>query len=745
MARRRARLTGVLCLSVALAAAPPLSAQTTRCRPGDPEVRRLEFYGNASISEAELARAIVTTPSSWPRRTVSLPIGTRRCFDRDELAKDRLRLILLYRTRGFPDVSVTADAHEVGSRAVNVSFRIIEGQPVILRSLVIIGAEGLPDSRSLLRRLPIRAGDRLDRAYLDAARDSIVLRLHNSGHPHGSARNVITEDRSTRTAVDTLFVSPGPLTRIVSIDVDVTPRPGHGQQIPAAVVRRIAGIRPGDVYREGALIDAQRTLYLTDAYRQVAVRVDTGGTTDSTASVTLLLAEDAMRAARLGAGYGTLDCFRATGELTDYNFLSGARRLELTARVSKIGIGEPLGGAGQLCPQARRDPYSSRLNYYVAATLRQPAFFGLRLVPSLTLYSARTSEFKAYLRTTTIGGIASVDWRRLRKLPATFAYQLDYGSTEAQPALFCAVFNRCDREERERLQARHRLGTLSATFSQSTTDDAFFPRYGGSWRFEVRHASAATLADSGLGFSKLVGDIARYWPAGPTVLAVRARAGGLFSPSFRTVDRFVPPEERLFAGGPTTVRGFPQNELGSSIYIASEFDTLFVGPDTLFRVHDAATGYRRAVPVGGNTLFVGNVELRMRSPILPDILQLTLFTDVGDVWNRGRTSVFRQIKLKATPGFQVGGTSPVGLIRMAIGYNPYGRPSGPIYYEQRGIEGGGLPCVSPGNTLKVHALQIDGSTVFQQEEGRCPVTFTPETRRSFRSRLTFSFAIGQAF
>jgi outer membrane protein insertion porin family len=743
--RRRAWAVHVAGLLVALGFVSSASGQTLVCRAGGPEVRSLRFTGNRAFSDSELERSIVTTPSAWSRRALHIPLGAKRCLDREELANDRLRLLLLYRTRGFPEAAVEVRSTAAGQGRVDVEFRIAEGPTVILREFTIRGLEGVPARTQITRGLPIRAGDRLDRERLDAARDTILQRLRNSGYPRAQARHALAEDAANRSAVDTLFVVPGQLTQIGAVAVEATPLPGRRQQVPSGIVRRIAGIRPGDVYRESRLLEAQRSLYLTDAYRQVSVRVDTTASPDSLALVTLVVSEDAMRAARIGAGYGTLDCFRGTAELTNYNFLSGARRLELTTRVSKIGVGDPLGGAKQLCPQARDDPYSSRLNYYVGATLRQPVLFGLRTVPSVTVFSARTSEFKAYLRTTNIGGIASIDWRRFRRTPVTLAYQLDYGRTEAQPALFCAVFNRCVREERDRLQSSQRLGTVSLAVTRNTADNPLSPRTGGAWRLELRHASQPTLSDSGLGFSKAVGDIARYWPLGGTVVAVRLRAGGLFSPSFGDVTGFVPPEERLFAGGPTTVRGFPQNELGSAIYLAALFDTVMVGPDTLFRVADSISAYQRAVPVGGNSLVVANVEWRVRSPILSDIFQLTLFTDVGDVWNRGRTDVFRNFRLKTTPGIQIGGVSPVGLVRMVVGYNPYERPRGPIYYEQTALEGGGLPCVSPNNTLRVHSRSTATGTILEQEPGACPGTFIPATPSSFRSRLTFSFAIGQAF
>ena len=88
---------------------------------------------------------------------------------------------------------------------------------------------------------------------------------------------------------------------------------------------------------------------------------------------------------------------------------------------------------------------------------------------------------------------------------------------------------------------------------------------------------------------------------------------------------------------------------------------------------------RRVVPVGGNSLLVANLELRLRSPMLPELLQFTIFTDAGEVWNRGTPEV-SSVKLKVTPGIQLTAFSPVGPVRLAVGYNPYQRPKGPIYY-----------------------------------------------------------------
>jgi outer membrane protein insertion porin family/translocation and assembly module TamA len=332
---------------------------------------------------------------------------------------------------------------------------------------------------------------------------------------------------------------------------------------------------------------------------------------------------------------------------------------------------------------------------------------------------------------------------------------MDLGRTEAQPALFCALFNLCDAEERQRVEKTQRLAILSLSATRDNSNSLLSPTRGSIIRVEARHSSPFILSDTALQFNKFVGDASRYINAGGgNVLAFRIRGGVVYGRSIGSATGFIPPSERLYAGGPTTVRGFAQNELGSAIYIASTPflivpHTAASGlPDTVVR--DTSGIQRRVVPVGGNSLVVANVELRLRSPILPELLQLTLFTDAGQVWNRGNTSTLGGVKLKVTPGIQMTAFSPVGPVRFAVGYNPYRRPPGPLYYEATNYGGAPLLCVSPNNEVPTHFSAVDPQTnvaTITQDivAGGCPASYQPPKDNRFRSKLTFSFAIGQAF
>jgi outer membrane protein insertion porin family/translocation and assembly module TamA len=725
-------------------------AQDIECQRGDQEVFRLEFDGNRAFSDADLGKIIVTAPSAWARRYLYLPFTVKHCLDRAELPNDRARLIIFYRRRGYPKVTVDTVVKELAPGAVEVRFTINEGPPMLLRSFVVQGLDSVPDKTPITRGLRVRVGGRFDRFILDAAADTVRERLHNNGYPRADAINAFRVSDSTLSAWDTLYVTTGPRAKIGAIKIDVIPLDSaKGQQIPTRIVRRIMGLDSGQLFRENEIVDAQRALYQTEAYQHVSITPDSAA--DTLVTLYASLAEAQLHAARMGAGYGTLDCFRVTGEYTDYNFLKGARRLDLTTRVSKIGIGQPLDWASGLCPAAKRDVFSNRLNYYAGATFRQPVFLGLRTVPTITIYSQRVSEYNAYLRTTAIGGVASLGWRGFTRTPITLAYSMDLGRTEAQPALFCALFNLCEAAERERIQRTQQLAILSLAVTRDRSNNLLSPTRGSIVRLEARTSSPLILSNKDLQFNKLIGDASRYLNAGGgNVLAFRIRGGTVFGRNVASATAFIPPQERLYAGGPTTVRGFSQNELGSLIYIAAnrqDIPAIDTSGQPITVSRDSTGITRRVVPVGGNSLVVGNVELRLRSPFLPELLQFTFFTDAGEVWNRGSTAALSGVKLKVTPGIQVTAFSPVGPVRVAIGYNPYQRPAGPLYFEATS-EGGELVCVSPGNTLPVTITpDPNGGTgrTIHQESGVCPSTFQPARENSLRSKLTFSFAIGQAF
>lgn len=734
----------------AMAAAFPASAQDLSCERGDREVRTLRFSGNREFPSEVLAATVATLPSTLS----GVPIfGKRRCLDPGEFGRDVQRLETLYRRRGFPEVEVDTVVTTRTPGVIDITFTIVEGQPMRVSAFALRGADSIAEVREASRDFPVRVGGLFDRGALEAGRDTLVRRLRNQGWPQAEALIAYTTNTLTHTADVEVTVVPGTRARLGSIQINVDTTGRGEQRVSDATIRRKLGLRTGDWYSAREIIDAQRNLYQTDAFQRVDVQPDTiQPPGDSIVNLVANLVEGDRFVVRGGLGWATLDCFRTQGTFTDRDFVPYAQHMELTARVSKIGIGAPLDGAQNLCQgQAQSDPYSQTLNYYTAMTVTQPVRARQSRVPALTLFSSTLSEFKAFLRRTPIGGAFSLTNPLQAQWPSAVSYQMELGRTEAEPAFYCAVFNACDTEARNFLQRNTRLAALEYSVSRERANDPFRPTGGTTLRFNVRHASTWIGSDKTQQFNRMTGDATWYHALGRGVTLTTHMRGGLVygGGTSLSLTRFIPPQERLYAGGPTTVRGFRQNELGPAVYIVNGFQEIIEDGKTFYRA-DSATVAERVVPTGGNTVIVGNVEIQIPSPVAPRILQLAVFADAGRLWNRGSGTASRALDdkgslVKVTPGTGVRIMSPFGAIRIDLGYNPYRLPAGAAYYNAP-LQGGVAPlyCVSPGNTLAV-SPSSGGDTPRVQEAGPCTSSYRPARSRSFLSRLNPSIWIGQAF
>lgn len=736
-------------LVAALLAAAPLGAQDFSCDRGDREVRALRFSGHREFTTLELRSAVATLPSSGG----GLPLfGTKRCLDPLEFARDVQRLEVLYRRRGYPDVVIDTLVETVARDAIEVTFDIREGVPMRVASLTLRGLDAVPGAQAIAEAFPVRAGGLFNRVALEDGRDSLVRQLRNSGWAGAEALLAYTTDERAHTADVEVLAVPGTRARIGEVRIIVDSSDGPSR-IHDATIRRAMAVERGDWYSARALITAQRSLYQLDAFRRVDLQLDREPTAgDSVVDLTVRLLEGDRYAAQGGVGWATLDCVRMQGSFTDRDFLPWAPRLELNGRVSKVGIGAPLDGAEGICQQqARQDPYSATLNYYAGLTLRQPAAGPRARVPTVSLYSSTLSEYRAFLRRTPIGGALSMTNPLQSRIPTTLSYQVELGRTEAEPAFFCAVFNTCDVESRAFLQRNTRLAALGYTATLDRANDPLRPTRGYTLRLDARHASTLVGSDRSQQFNRFVGDATWYASlGGGVVLLAHVRGGVVYgggtSPQ---LGGFIPPQERLYAGGPTTVRGFRQNELGPAVYIVAGFEEAVEAGATYYRA-DTTRFEERVVPVGGNTLLVGNVEVTAPSPVLRGLLSWAAFADAGRLWNRGAVIGVQQAgeasaALRVTPGLGVRIASPFGAIRIDLGYNPYRLPAGAAYFNAP-LQAGVAPlyCVSPGNTLPVTNAPTAGAPPVQAS-GACPATYRPPARTGFLRRLNPSIWIGQAF
>ena len=767
--RGAVRAATIALFATAAGALSPLraSAQDFTCERGDLEVRGVEFRGNRAVGDDDLEMRVAVTPSSRARRTFRIPLGEKRCLNREDLGNDIARLQDYYRHRGFYGAKIDTLVQDVSPGAVRVAFVIDEGPPMVLARYEVSGMEDIGQADEIRRRLRLRVGQPFDFGLYLADIDTIIGRLRDAGYyraDHVWGYSVDTAQGQRAEAFITVL--PGARARFGPHRYDITPIGGADPEIDTAVVRRIMGISPGQLYSDRAILQAQRNLFQLAAYRHVDVSplpdsLQLPG--DTVVRLLVTLSEDYMRQIDSEFGFATLDCGRVRLQYTDKNLLGTARRMELAGQASKIGYGYPLSNdeTRRVCtfnnssPLAD-DPMSDTLYYFTGIGLRQPRLLGTQWVPTLSLYSERRGEYKAYMRTTTIGGDLSATREVRDRTSLRLGYTFEYGRTQAEAPALCALFNLCDPDSRQRIGERLPLGVASAALARIRTDNPVSPTRGTLFRTEVRSSASRLLGTSDtLFFNKATGDLAWYTPVGSNVLTVRLRAGLVLGKrlSFSDTSGFVPPQERLYAGGPTSVRGFQQNELGSVVYIADRVGSVdrpiidstivAVSGDTTtlsyeHRGGDTTAGPNRTVPLGGNSLVVANIEYRIRDPFLfPNALQYTFFLDGGDVWTRS----LRGFAMKWTPGIGIRAITPVGPVQVNVGYNRYDREAGAIYYNPNVFT---LACASPGNTILYQRVGGTGP-LKQVGDAECDRTYDPPTRDRWYQRLTFTFSIGPDF
>lgn len=747
------RAFGRSCIVALVALLPALAsragAQEIDCDEKDLEVGTVRFEGNRTFTSDELSTRVLITPSSLYRRIFKV-FGTRRCVPSNGLAPDVANLKQFYENNGFYDTAVDTIVTHRGPTRVDVQFRINEGQPIRLDSLRITGLEAVADTEKILKGLQLKIGGRFGRDLLNADADTVINRLRNAGYPRADRFTYYHLNRPThRATVDVQFVT-GPLTRLGGIVVSSKSAKDGPPEIDSAVVVDLLGLRTGQVYSDRALADGQRNLYNLGTYRHVGIAIDTTFKHgDSIADVNVDLREDYLRQFDQNEGWATLDCFRTNTQYTNRNFLDRAQRLDLTGRLSKIGFGAPteFSKTRDLCRRhvLEKDTASSVLNYYAGATLRRPTLFGTHWVPSYSAYTERRGEYQAYLRTTYVGGEAAVNRDLGRGIPFRAAYTMEYGRTIAQPAVFCAVFRVCRTLDLANVQKTRRLAITSGSVQWIRTDDPVEPTSGYSISTEVRGSSHYFLSDNALSFVKSTVDASWFATiTRGTVFMARIR-GGMIS-----LGNLVPPQERLFAGGANSVRGFGENELGPIVYLITD-STQFTKQTTVVNGDSSATfvankglSASRKSPGGGNSLLVMNAELRIRDPFFPQLFEYVPFIDAGQVWTREAGSQQLNLaRMAVTPGIGLRVFTPVGPIQGNVGYNGAQPRPGPLYFAQPVTSSGqaNLVCVTaPGEPL-VPVPFKNGS----YETPACPATFIPSRGSNFFSKLTLTLSVGTSF
>ena len=558
-------------------------------------IKDISFTGNEALSQRKLRKLMQTKRSKWF-------LGGK--YDEDVFAADLDALVDEYWNHGRLEAQVQGtdfDYAEKG-KGVRIAIHLSEGPEYSVESLETANDDEylVFDEDEILRTLKVQAGDIHNQDQIEKDAQQIQQGHETSGYVNSHVVPQVTLDREKKTTHLVYRIHEGDLKYIKEIKIT-------GNSVTRdEVIRREALAIPGERFDGGLLKASQRRMENTEYFDQVRFTLEELEDTDEFANLLIDVDEGRTGNFNFGAGYSTEDKFGGFAELKLNNFditnwpkFSGAgqqfrlklhlgdRRTEYNLSFTDPEIaGWPLAFGFDLFDDSY--DYSGGSNYSEEKTGAQIRF-GKMLSPYVTLRTA------ILYTDTRITGVPFWTW---------IFYPEYYGDQQEGSTTISSIWG----------------------ISRNTLDSNRDPSRGS--KHDVQLQLAGLGGDNH--FYKLEHDSTWYWALGEEekwVLSYRTREG--WANEYGSSD-FVPIQDRLFAGGTSTVRGYDSRDIGPKA--AGLF----------------GLGEKQAI--GGELRIVENLELKYK---LTKQLRFYTFLDAGGVWETTSDFGLGDIKYGAGVGFGV--------------------------------------------------------------------------------------------
>ncbi|MCA1664446.1 MAG: BamA/TamA family outer membrane protein [Myxococcales bacterium] len=536
----------------------------------------LAFVGLRHVDEGELKQKLVTG----------------KYFDPFAFQLDLRRIELYYRARGFFDARVVSTDIVAGKSAnsVDIKINLDEGPATKLATVQLAGLDTLGDeARDIRAQFRIKRGQVFDHAFYLAQKDLIEERLNALGYAFADVQGHIVVDRDRRQATVALHVVAGP--RAVFGPVEV-----HGlERVDARLLLRHGGLVPGTRFSLDTLTDARSKISNLHLFSMVKLDYHADAEHPEVADLVLTVNESTFRALRFGAGVSfDFERMEVRGRIvhTRRYFANGLRTLQLRlepAYVTVPNFWQPVRHG----PAATAEAELTQLDViFPRDELKATAGYDLGLEYAFQYHGPRAQlgYSRTFLRDRLQVGL-SYNFEQF------FFFNTDPALLQ-DPLLASQAYGYVN---------PYRLGWWYEELALDFRDRALDARRGGY--FAIRAEEGGVYAGGAFTYEKLSSEVRGYLPLGSrVVVAGRTEFGQIFAQG----QYGSPITRRFYLGGPDTHRGFNYNRL--SLQIPSGL------PGS------------PALPVGGDEMFLTQVELRLKVVRLFGAwLELAGFVDAGDV------------------------------------------------------------------------------------------------------------------
>ena len=562
---------------------------------GDGEIRKITFKGNKQFSSSELKEKISFAQSTWISQKLMKKKVTYYSESAYEMNVEELKHF--YQTEGFLDMKVGEPVVKLKGKKkkVELTFTITENSPVIIDDIAftLINQDNTREEFSttgLLKRKTItaQAGSRFrDNAVMED-KEMISQHLVNRGYAYTEVTPSISVDTVENKASVLWEIKRGP--RGYFGDVSIS---GAGRT-PEKIIRKQLAIKQGDVYSRSKLNQSQQQIYQLGTYRVATVKAQLSRELKDTIPVQISLRESPRTLTRVGVGYGREDQIRGYVDFTILNFPGGARRLNLFMKHSAI---EP---------------------YRFEATMTQPAVFGPNSTLSLSPFVKKVKEPSYELFN--YGANLMLSQRFTQYISGSlnpYYEQVDLDTTSIANRMVSGVVP---------VKNYSKSGVAVGLIFNSSRPQ-FDPATG--WSIALNMKKNTSLFNGKYPFFKYIFEVKNYQRINySVVMASKIKIGSIIS---QEKNGMIPVEERFFAGGSRSIRGWARQGLGP------------ISID--------------GIPMGGNSMMEICLEPRIK---VYGPLSLVVFTDIGNVWEQSNNFPLNDLRMSAGAGIRF--STPIGPI-----------------------------------------------------------------------------------
>ena len=558
------------------------------------------------------------------------------------LRKDQQSITNLYQANGFRDVKVTSEVtRDEGGKSgdIGVTVHIDEGSQWVVDDLAIHGNTLFKTAD--LPSLASSDGQPFSEVNIANDRETVLTFYYTRGFPK-AAFNASWH-----------VLSPGHVAVVYNVTegnreyVRDVLKSGLQATRPS-VVDRVITMKPGEPLSPTAQTNIQKSLYDLGVFANIDTAIENPDG-DEDHKYVLYHFDEANRYT-MSIGFGAQLAQFGTPGTTSLASAGGTTGFSpegsLTlSRQNFLGLGHTVSLQGS---------YSS-LEKRAALTYLQPRFLNVQgqdLTYSL-LYdnTLNVRTFAARKRDASV----QLSKRFSKSLTGVFqaSYRQDAVSDIVIPVLLVSQF-----------LETVRLGILGANFIQDRRDNPADPHRGmyNTASFEL----SGKFFGSQRSFGRALFRNATYYSLGKNLVLARQTQFGIIKPfappAGIDAQESVPLPERFYAGGADSLRAFPFNQAGPRDIGAPLVPG---GPSS------EPTGF----PLGGNALFINNVELRF--PFIGQNIQGVIFHDMGNVYRSLSDISFRFHQNNVQDfnytvhdvGFGIRYRTPVGPVRVDLAYS----------------------------------------------------------------------------